>query len=184
MRWTDWWVTGSPSQKIGVAWASMSNNTCSFLLLEQIGWLEHLQNHFSHVWTLARAQSPRLKSFEITNSIEFPILSIHCNRQQDLAGARPGVDVLPIGTNCIKLLELMSINSTMATTCPFDMHKISESQRKSHICSYQTCSFLFVFGMRGTELRGVVGSLVMSCPPVHPSHSASKNVLVIRKYLT
>ena len=83
MNRLDYESTQSLARKIGMALASMSHNICSFLLLEQIGSLEHLQIFYA--W----------------------------DRQQDDAGARL-VDMLPIGRNCIKLLELMSINLSMA----------------------------------------------------------------------
>ena len=58
--------------------------------------------------------------------------------------------MLPMGTNCIKLLELMSINLTMATTWQSDIRYHSESQSRSHIHSCQTC-FFFFFGFRFWE---------------------------------
>ena len=70
--------TQSLARKIGVAWASMSHNICSFLLLEQIGSLEHLQ--IFDAWTLRVAR---------------------WDRQQDDAGARlVCCQLVQIASNC------------------------------------------------------------------------------------
>lgn len=81
---------------------------------------------------------------------------------------RSSPGMLPIGTNCIQLLELMSINLSMATTWQSDIRYHSESQWRSHIyivAKHVVFFLVFVLGMRGTELGRVAGSLVMSCPP-------------------
>ena len=141
--------TQSLARKIGVAWASMSHNICSFLLLEQIGSLEHLQ--IFDAWTLRVARWG-----------------------QAARRCRSSPGMLPIGTNCIQLLELMSINLSMATTWQSDIRYHSESQWRSHIYIVAKHVVFFWFSFWEWEELNSEELLGAWWCHVHPSHFASK----------
>lgn len=87
---------------------------------------------------------------------------------------RSSPGMLPIGTNCIQLLELMSINLSMATTWQSDIRYHSESQWRSHIYIVAKHVVFFWFSFWEWEELNSEELLGAWWCHVHPSHFASK----------